>query len=108
MIHTKRRYCVRKVSSSADLAEELTRCTWSLCTGFSLRGYLFLNDSFSEDSAQEYAVISNGRQVESITFSWCDCIQATRHIDDILADVHVDLGPVSPRTDHGRQCLLCR
>jgi hypothetical protein len=38
-------------------------------------GYLFLNDSFSPDGAQEYAVfkISNGQfiQIESITVSWC-------------------------------------
>jgi hypothetical protein len=38
-------------------------------------GYLFLNDSFSPDGAQEYGVfkISNKQfiQIESITVSWC-------------------------------------
>lgn len=41
----------------------------------------FLNDSFSEDGAQEYAVVRNGRQIESITFSWCSRAEAHNHID---------------------------
>ena len=108
MIHTKRKYNVHAVASAEDLAGELTRCTWCLCTGFSLEGYLFLNDSFTEDSAQEYAVIKDGRQVESITFGWCDRHQALTHIQDVLAGKHVDTGLVDPRLDHGKECLLCR
>ena len=68
MVHVKRRYHVREVATAEELAGELTRTTWSLCAGFALKGYLFLNDSFTEDSAQEYAVIIEGLQVESITF----------------------------------------
>lgn len=108
MIHLQRRYNVRDVSTPEELADELDGTTWCLCTGFRLEGFLFLNDSFSEDSAQEYAVIEFGRQVESITFSWCDRSQALTHIKDVLAGQHVDQGSVSPRLDHGKSCALCR
>jgi hypothetical protein len=108
VIHTKRRFLIKKVSSVEELAEDLTRCTWTLCTGFELEGYLFLNDAFSEDSAQEYAVIKDGRQVESITFGWCSREQAEVHIRAVLAGQQVDMGPVSPRLNHGKVCHLCR
>lgn len=93
-----------------ELAEKLTGSTWTLCTGFELEGVLFLNDSFSEDSAQEYAVIKAGHQVESITFSWCDRPQAERHIRTILAGAGVDMGPSRPKIDTSRRhsCHLCR
>lgn len=109
MIHKRRRYDVKKVETVDELAEEVTRCTWTCCTGFELKGYLFLNDSFTEDSGQEYAVVKDGRQVESITFSWCDRDQAARHIRDVLAGQHVDIGAANPRTDHSSKvCHLCR
>ncbi len=108
MIHTKRRYNVAKVEDAEELAEKLTATTWTLCTGFEHGGYLFLNDSFTEDSAQEYAVIKGGRQVESITFSWCTRRQAMEHAREIFDGKHVDMGKVSPRLDHpAGTCHLC-
>jgi hypothetical protein len=86
--------------------------TMTLCTGFRLGDTLWLNDSFSEDGAQEYAVLRNGRQIESITVSWC---KPDRLLDSI-AQFHegraegIDFGPVALRLEtpeaHGR-CPLC-
>lgn len=117
-MHQKRRWYVQPVSSAEDLAEKLTEHSWTLCTGFHLGGYLFLNDATSENGAQEYAVLkplSEGGhvQVESITFSWCTRDQALELIREVLAgkfDAEAAFGPVFPALDtpeaHGR-CPLC-
>ena len=60
MIHTKRRWYVSPVENTETLAEKLTQHSWTLCTGFALQGTLFLNDSTSEDGAQEYAIYGEG------------------------------------------------
>ena len=79
MTHARRRFCAGDAASAEDLAMKLTDRTWTLCTAFRLGGYLFLNDSTSEDGAQDYAVVKTPaapsgphRQVESMTFGWCD------------------------------------
>jgi hypothetical protein len=51
MLHEHRRFGLITVQRVGDLVEHLTEHTWTLCTGFSLEGLLFLNDSFSEDGA---------------------------------------------------------
>ena len=70
MIHESRRFHLVVVDSVGQLVDDFKKYTWTLCTGFSLQGFLFLNDSFSEDGAQEYAVVRDGQQIESITVSW--------------------------------------
>jgi len=52
------------------LVDKLKEYSWTLCTGFQYQSLLLLNDSFSEDSLQEYAVVRNGVQIESLTVSW--------------------------------------
>lgn len=86
MIHRDRIWCVVDREPEA-LAADLTAYSWTLCTGFRCRGYLFLNDSSSEGGAQEYAVVreSDGQQVESITFSWCSYQEALAHIQDAVS-----------------------
>ena len=88
----KRRWCVGEVRDAEELARQLTGRTWTLCTGFELGGYLFLNDSTSEDAAQEYAVVKRPAaagdpfvQVESITFGWCSPAQALAYVRAALA-----------------------
>jgi len=83
MVHDKRAFNIVTIESAVELAEKLSKHTWTLCSGFRYRGYLFLNDSFSEDGAAEYAVIreSDGAQVESITFGWCSEEEALSYIE---------------------------
>jgi len=79
MVHDKRKYKVKKYDTVDLLMDDFERCTtWCLCNGFEAEGVILLNDSFSEDGAQEYAVIipsqdrTSGTQVDSITASWCE------------------------------------
>jgi hypothetical protein len=90
-MHHRRTFSVTTVESAEELARTLTEYTWTLCTGFRLGGYLFLNDSTSEDGAQEYVVLREPggspepyRQVESITFSWCSYEQALGYVRRVL------------------------
>ena len=69
MLPQHRMFGVITVQSVGELVENLTERTWPLCTGFSLQEIFFLNDSFSEAGAQEYAVVRDGRQIESLTVS---------------------------------------
>ena len=91
MLHKNRIWCVGEVPSSQELADKLTRTTWTLCTGFSVAGndYLFLNDSTHEDGAGEFGILKrtpNGFvQVESVTFSWLTSSQALKYIESALA-----------------------
>ena len=86
MIRQSRTFGVGTVETVEELAGKLTETTWTLCTGFRFQRLLFLNDSSSEDAAQEYAVIreSDMCQLESITFSWCDGTRAIAYIKECL------------------------
>lgn len=120
MLHDKRVWCVGEVESAEDLARKLTESAWCCCTAFQVQGfpqYYWINDSTSEDAAQEYAVLiqRNGQyiQLESITFSWCTQTQALQYITKTLNgddDANPFFGPVSPTIqtakEHGR-CPLC-
>ena len=107
---------VEALTNIAAMAETLTQHTWTLCTAFTLAVdpsapvLLFLNDSFSADGAQEYAVLRDGRQIESITFSWCSRAEAYDHIAYLVRGGGVDLGPVTLRLEPAdtHQCPLCR
>lgn len=89
MFHSKRHWSVAPVASPEELAYKLTEQSWTLCTGFELCGWIFLNDATSEDGAQEYGVIErrDGKlvQVESVTFSWMDREQALAFIREALS-----------------------
>jgi hypothetical protein len=109
MIHDTRRFVITDVETVAELADLLTEYISTRCTGFRLDELLFLNDSFSEDGAQEYAVARDGRQVESVTFSWQSRAEAHHTIASLLSGDGLDLGPLEaiiddPETHH---CPLC-
>jgi len=86
MFHSSRHWSVTKVEKAQELAKKLTEYSWTLCTGFEHRGYLFLNDSISEDGAAEFGVVAADTlsQVESITFGWCTAAEAFKYITDIV------------------------
>lgn len=68
-MHKDRFWSVSSPRDEHELARDLTEGLWTLCTGFRYGGYLYLNDSTSEDAMQEYAVVRERDlvQVESIT-----------------------------------------
>jgi len=119
VFHQHRRWAIAHVVSAEELARMLTEQSWTLCAGFRFRGYLFLNDSTSEDALQEYGIVkvngSHGKpvQVESWTVSWCDDAKAVRFIRGYSAgecdrSAFVHEVPISwePIEQHGR-CPLC-
>lgn len=85
MLHDRRAFQVVEVDSAEVLAEKLTQHTWCECCGFQLGDLLFLNDSSSGDGAQEYGVVRERRQIESITFGWCDEAKALDYIQQLQA-----------------------
>ena len=119
MFHSKRRWVVAPVESAEELARMLTEQTWCLCNGFELGGYCFLNDATHEDGAAEFAIVKKQGpgdqplQVESITFTWCDCATALGYIrrtlrgEDDDNDFARQVSPLlEPPEQHGR-CPLC-
>jgi hypothetical protein len=118
MFHKDRVWCVTAVAGADDLVEKLLKTTWTLCTGFRLGKYLFLNDSTGEDRAQEFAVVldlgeGQYRQLESWTVGWMEPALLVEHVVDCLAGTLDNLKwahPVSPTLqtpqEHGR-CHLC-
>lgn len=116
MIHDKRVYNVSDEADLAVLAEKLTQRSWTLCTAFRFeaegRKLLFLNDSFSEDGAAEFAVVDEpaGLQVESVTFGWCTEEQAAGIIKRILATPAAEAPmttAIAPRLEHIGPCTYC-
>jgi hypothetical protein len=114
MFSHNRVWSIAEATSVATLAYDLTQTSWTLCQGFRLCGYLFLNDSTSENGAQEFAVVreEDCQQVESITFGWCTEERAAKHLLNALAgDCNEQMGAVHPwqiesRDQHGT-CYLC-
>ncbi len=118
MLYADRRFCVTSEDDAEQLAHKLTARTWTGCTGFRHADYLFLNDSFSSDGAQEFAVFKNpesgGRlvQIESITFGWMDVDEALIVIRNIVRGrydevMHLvqELAVESP--EQHERCPLC-
>ena len=99
MQNVNRTFAVARMESITALARELKRSTWTLCTGFQYKNLLFLNDSESEDSAQEYAVFNmdTGFKIESITVSWMQ--------EENLISWVVELGNNPEQLNLGRYAL---
>ncbi len=117
MLHSKRIWSIAPAENAASLAEQLTQFTWCGCNGFSLGGYLFVNDATSADGGQEFGVlIQRGGhyvQIESLTFSWMNETQAADIIRRVLAGefdnehyAFVDAHRIQAPEQHGR-CHLC-
>ena len=101
MIHDKRKFGVALESDPAVLASKLQGQTWTACSAFRIGRYIFANDSFSEDGAQEYAVLADFgheelAQIESITFGWCDPAKALFYVENVLAGLYDDAASRNP------------
>lgn len=91
MLHKRRIWTLFEVDTAGLLADKLTEHTWTLCTAFFVYGrpdVVFLNDSTTEDSVVEFAVLrkdgDSWYQIESITFGWCDHEKALRYVEQCL------------------------
>lgn len=86
MLHTRRTWGVKRYEDPAEMVEALSSMSWTLCTALETSaGTIWVNDSITEDSAQEYGVLrpdgDGYRQVETITVSWCDAAKLRAYID---------------------------
>lgn len=121
-MHSKRVWCATQTESLDEITRRLKDHSWTLCTGFEIGGYLFLNDSTSEDAIQEYAVVKKPTasedayiQVESLTVSWCSPEKLCELIQQAINgkfDNIVFFGHVTPRIEtavehRARCCQLC-
>lgn len=97
------------VPTAEDLAKKLTQHTWTLCSAFQLDNLLFLNDSTSPDGAGEWAIIKDGQQVESITFSWCTEQEALVYIRRLQSgDLGTPITAITPSFHPPHQpCAAC-
>jgi hypothetical protein len=97
------------VDSPAELADKLANYTWTLCAAWRLGDLLFLNDSLNEDGAYEWAIVRDGRQIESITFGWCDQPRALELINALVSGALAgDYGAVNPQFHPtAERCDLC-
>lgn len=98
-----------RVPTPEYLARYLATQTWTLCQAFAWGDLLLLNDSTSEDGASEWAIVKGGRQVESITFSWCTEEEALSYLLRLQAgELCTDTGPLEPRFHPRTQpCAAC-
>lgn len=115
MFHKNRKWTITQIASAEELAKQLTDYrSFVLCTGFRLGSLLFLNDSLSEDSALEFAVVLEDDkgyryQVESITFGWLTYQRALEKIQSLQKGNYYQPSKVTPSFDLNphHSCCLC-
>jgi hypothetical protein len=108
MFFENRVYQVIQVGTPDDLAQRLKEMTLCLCAAFQCGDLLLVNDSTSEDGAQEYAAIRGGRLIDSITVSWCQLGDLVRILGELHARAGGDYGPAPVRLDHpAGPCAFC-
>ena len=111
MLHKQRTFCVTPVADLSTLVAKLTAHTWTTCTGFLWDNLLLLNDSFSENGAQEYAVFRDAREIESLTVSWMQPAQLTATLTTLNSSPAPGnygplRNPLETPAQHGR-CPAC-
>lgn len=110
MWHKSREWTVREYESLEDLTEAITQFDWTLCTGHKVGNLLFLNDAFTEDSVQEYAVFryqpdGELHEVETFSVSW----MTRERFKAAVSRLPQRGAPVQPRIDASpsHRCELC-
>lgn len=111
MMYTKRPHSLTDLESAAKMARELKRTTWTACTGFRAGSLIALNDSTGPDNAQEYAIIRDGVQIESIAVSWMELealtellIRLDRGEGGVVMGRNVE---IVPHVQRGGYCQHC-
>lgn len=109
-MHPKRRFSIESYADPLELASKLTGprgMTWTSCTGFRWSTLTLLNDSTCEDALQEYAVIRDGRQIESLTVSWMEPDRLAAMLRELELGGGADYGPVAIREHEEGACHAC-
>ena len=108
MIHKLRNYNVKEYFDLDVLVKDLTERSWCLCCGFRWRSLTLLNDAFSEDGAQEFAVLRDGHEIESLTISWMKPDEVTEALTRLDAQgSDFDGGQLVVRAHPPGSCRLC-
>jgi len=117
MWHKRRKFVVADVASPEELLDKFKGevGTWCRCNGWRCQGYLWLNDSLSENGAQEYAVVREAdmMQVESVTVSWMRREELGQFIRSLASQenpLHLEMvtNAIESGEEHRRsRCPLC-
>lgn len=109
MIHDKRKYKIIEIEDDGvgALADKLANYSWCLCTGFRWKSLLILNDAFSEDGAQEYAVIRGTEQIDSLTISWMTAERIAAALIRCETTEQQVLATVEARQHEAGVCRFC-
>lgn len=111
MLHHHRKFGVVSIENLDELVTKLIEQTWTLCTGFVHQGLLLLNDSFSENGAQEYAVYKEDRQIDSLTVSWMTGERLRNVMTELLhqeADERLPIEELQTEPASEHSCGLCQ
>lgn len=88
MMYQSRKWRIRQMDNSLDLALLLKQRPWPVDTGFQLGEYLFLNDSLSPFGCQLYSVVHMGKagplEVDLIELHWLDLDDLVSLIEAII------------------------
>ena len=117
MWHKQRKFVVADVASAEELLDKFKGevGTWCLCNGWRCQGCLWLNDSLSENGAQEYAVVREAdmTQVESVTVSWMSREELGQFLRSLASQenpliLEVVTNTIESGEEHRRsRCPLC-
>lgn len=118
MMHKNRPHNVAPEACLAILVGKLAEHTWTMCSGFSWKSLTLLNDSMGPEGAQEYTVLRDGKEIESLTVSWYDPAEletALRNLDAFGAvkpEYVETMGPgrlveLIPHPSPGEYCPHC-
>lgn len=108
-MHKSRKHSVFECESINHLAKKVRQTTWTECSAFKAGSLILLNDSTSGDGAQEYGVLRDGHQIESITVSWMTIpeLQELLHKLDQNSLEGVDTGPYAVKPHPIGSCIHC-
>ena len=92
MIHDQRCWGVSKMYTDQELAKALTKGNYTLCSGFELGKYWFLNDSSRDDKVTKWSVVKIGpphMEIAKLHFRTTD--MASWFVERLIAGRYEDL-----------------
>jgi hypothetical protein len=106
MLHDERVWGEPVEVTLDEFAEKVTGTTWTNCTAWKVGDFVFVNDAFGGDGAQEYAVLvcEDGQwfQVESWTCSWMDARSLREHFARLPnSEFHQPVSPIFEKHGYG-------